>query len=152
MHAATAASSADGDASASVHYGGVQHAGLLVSDLDRARRFYLDVLRMDDDTRLRDAKLPFRGAFIRAGSSTQIHLMVGSEGGVPPPAFQSGRPDHGGRDYHVAVAVRALAPLQAALHANGVPFTMSRSGRRALFCRDPDGNALEFVEQGDDAR
>ena len=32
------------------------------------------------------------------------------------------------------------------LEAAGVAFTLSRSGRRALFCRDPDANALEFVE------
>ena len=24
--------------------------------------------------------------------------------------------------------------------------TVSRSGRKAVFCRDPDGNALEFIE------
>jgi glyoxylase I family protein len=37
--------------------------------------------------------------------------------------------------------------LQAArLTANGVKFTMSKSGRRALFCRDPYMNAIEFVE------
>jgi len=28
----------------------------------------------------------------------------------------------------------------------GVAFTLSQSGRSALFCRDPDGNALEFVQ------
>ena len=39
-----------------------------------------------------------------------------------------------------------LDPLLARLAAAGVPSTMSRSGRRALFCRDPDGNALEFIE------
>jgi hypothetical protein len=27
------------------------------------------------------------------------------------------------------------------------PFTMSASGRRAVFTRDPDGNALEFMEE-----
>lgn len=30
--------------------------------------------------------------------------------------------------------------------ATGIPYTRSRSGRTALFCRDPDGNALEFIE------
>jgi hypothetical protein len=28
----------------------------------------------------------------------------------------------------------------------GVSYTASKSGRAALFCRDPDANTLEFVE------
>jgi glyoxylase I family protein len=31
------------------------------------------------------------------------------------------------------------------LNQAGVTYTLSQSGRRALFCRDPDGNALEFI-------
>jgi glyoxylase I family protein len=27
-----------------------------------------------------------------------------------------------------------------------IKFTRSKSGRRAMFCRDPDANALEFIE------
>lgn len=30
----------------------------------------------------------------------------------------------------------------------GIPYTMSKSGRPALFCRDPDGNALEVSQVG----
>ncbi len=44
------------------------------------------------------------------------------------------------------MTVRDLDSLIADLEAAGVAYTLSRSGRRALFCRDPDGNALEFVE------
>jgi glyoxylase I family protein len=36
--------------------------------------------------------------------------------------------------------------LMKRLDAAGVTYTLSQSGRRALFCRDPDDNALEFVE------
>lgn len=28
----------------------------------------------------------------------------------------------------------------------GIPYTLSRSGRPAIFTRDPDANALEFVQ------
>jgi len=59
----------------------------------------------------------------------------------------TGRPQHGGRDRHVALNVLALAPIQETLNKAGVVYTMSISGRRALFCRDPDGNTLEFIEQ-----
>jgi len=37
---------------------------------------------------------------------------------------------------------------QDALKKAGIVYTMSISGRRALFCRDPDGNAIEIIEAG----
>ena len=72
-----------------------------------------------------------------------IHLM---ETDNPDPTALSARPAHGGRDRHACFGVASLPPLQAALEAGGVPFTVSRSGRPALFFRDPDGNTLECVE------
>ncbi len=42
--------------------------------------------------------------------------------------------------------VTSLEDVEAALAAAGVAWTRSRSGRKALFCRDPDGNALELIE------
>jgi glyoxylase I family protein len=55
-------------------------------------------------------------------------------------------PEHGGCDRHVALSVTNLDAVIAALQTAGVTFTLSRSGRRALFCRDPDGNAVELLE------
>jgi len=46
-------------------------------------------------------------------------------------------------------SIRDLERLRRALEHAGVEYTLSRSGRRALFCRDPDGNALEFIEMED---
>jgi extradiol dioxygenase family protein len=39
-----------------------------------------------------------------------------------------------------------MAALKRRLDAAGVKVSASRSGRAALFCRDPDQNTLEFVE------
>ena len=116
------------------------HAGLLVSDLDRARAFYEGVLGLPVHKSRPDLGYP--GVWYDLGTQ-QIHLMV-----LPNPDPVVGRPAHGGRDRHLALAVDDLAALNSALEANGIAFTMSRSGRAALFCRDPDVNALEFVEQG----
>ena len=49
-------------------------------------------------------------------------------------------------DRHIAVTVRDLNPLKESLEKNGREYTMSKSGRRALFTRDLDMNAIEFVE------
>jgi catechol 2,3-dioxygenase-like lactoylglutathione lyase family enzyme len=48
-------------------------------------------------------------------------------------------------DSHVALGVSDLDELIKKLDAAGVSYTLSQSGRRALFCRDPDDNALEFI-------
>ncbi|HEX7971374.1 MAG TPA: glyoxalase, partial [Thiobacillus sp.] len=65
---------------------------------------------------------------------------------LPNPDAGSIRPEHGGRDRHIALAVRDMAALKSRLDAVGVKYSASKSGRAALFCRDPDANTIEFVE------
>lgn len=77
-----------------------------------------------------------------AGAGQQLHLMQ-----LPNPEAGLERPMHGGRDRHVALAVDDLAGLVKRLEDADICYTLSQSGRRALFCRDPDGNALEFIER-----
>lgn len=74
-----------------VRYGRIQHAGVLVTSTEVAKQFYMQVYGMQDDDHLRNPKLPFKGSFMRAGSS-QIHLME-----LPSPDPIMGRPVHGGR-------------------------------------------------------
>ena len=54
-----------------------------------------------------------------------------------------------GRDRHMALTIKSLGPLKDALQQAKLPFTMSKSERAELFCRDPDGNAFEFLETPD---
>lgn len=124
-------------------FGGIQHAGVLVADTAASKAFYLEVFGFLDDTHLRPGSLPFDGAFVRCGSS-QIHPMQ-----LPNPDPTTGRPEHGGRDRHVALTVNDIDVIRERLAQRGMPFTMSKSGRRALFCRDLDGNAFEFIEDSD---
>ncbi|MEJ2508987.1 MAG: VOC family protein [Gammaproteobacteria bacterium] len=104
-----------------------------------ALAFYAGVLGMPVDPDRPD--LGFPGAWLKIGEDQQIHLLE-----LPNPDPTSDRPAHGGRDRHVALRIDDIEPLRAALDAAGVDYTLSRSGRRALFCRDPDGNALEFIQ------
>jgi catechol 2,3-dioxygenase-like lactoylglutathione lyase family enzyme len=117
---------------------GLLHAGLLVSDLARARTFYETVLGLKPCPR---PELPYPGEWYDLGGGQQLHLMQ-----LPNPDAGSGRPEHGGRDRHLALGVKHMAALRARLDAAGVKYTASRSGRAALFCRDPDMNTLELVE------
>lgn len=117
---------------------GIHHASLLVADTARSLGFYREVLGAKPDPARPDLGYP--GAWLNVGAQ-QIHLLE-----LPNPDPLEGRPAHGGRDRHVALSVHSLGALQTALEQAGIPYTLSRSGRRALFCRDPDGNALEFIE------
>jgi len=116
----------------------IVHASLLVADTARSLLFYRNVLGLELDPQ-RPA-LGFPGAWLQVGRQ-QIHLLE-----LPSPDPVSNHSSHGGRDRHVAFSVDELDVLTASLEAAGVEFTRSRSGRRAVFCRDPDGNALEFIE------
>jgi glyoxylase I family protein len=116
----------------------IHHVSVIVSDTRRALDFYAGVLGLPVNDRRPDLGYP--GAWLDIGGG-QLHLLE-----LPNPDPVQGRPAHGGRDRHLALAVTDLDGLREALECAGVDFTSSRSGRRALFCRDPDGNALEMVE------
>ncbi len=119
----------------------IAHVSLVVADAERSLAFYRDLLGLEVDPSRPDLGYP--GAWLKVAEQ-EIHLLE-----LPNPDPATGRPSHGGRDRHVALHVRALAALKSKLSSANIPFTMSRSGRPALFCRDPDGNALEFIETND---
>jgi len=114
------------------------HASLLVKDIDVANDFYQRVLGLEQDASRPDLGYP--GAWLNIGRQ-QIHLLQ-----LPNPDPVAGRPEHGGRDRHVAFQVESVDVLRRRLEEENISFTLSKSGRKALFCRDPDANALEFVE------
>ncbi|MCQ8180379.1 VOC family protein [Methylomonas sp. SURF-1] len=116
----------------------IHHASLIVSDTEQSLHFYRDVLGMQPIER---PPLPFPGAWLAIGDQ-QIHLLE-----LENPDPTTGRPAHGGRDRHVAMHIDSVDALRSDLGTAGVAYTLSISGRRALFCRDRDGNALEFIER-----
>jgi glyoxylase I family protein len=119
---------------------GIHHVSLLVADTSVSLSFYCDVLGLKT---LERPDLGYPGAWLSLGDK-QIHLLE-----LPNPDPVLDRPAHGGRDRHVALTVRALNEVSIALERADIHYTLSKSGRRALFCRDPDGNAIEIIEVSD---
>ena len=117
---------------------GLHHVSLIVGDTRRALDFYQGILGLEIDPSR--PTLAFPGVWLALGDR-QLHLLE-----LPNPDPVTERPSHGGRDRHTALSVSDLDGFMDRLERAGVPFTLSRSGRRALFCRDPDGNAWELVE------
>lgn len=122
---------------------GILHATFLTSDLPKARSFYEGVLGLK--VNVARPAMSFEGVWYDIGLNQQLHLMQ-----LPNPELGLQRPEHGGRDRHVALAVSDFTRVIARLNEAGVAYTVSQSGRRALFCRDPDQNALEFIAPVDD--
>ena len=124
----------------SIYFTALHHASVIVSNTEQSLRFYHDILGLKSIER---PKLPFPGAWLQVGNGIQqIHLLE-----LDNPDPTTGRPEHGGRDRHVALTVLSLDPVMETLGRNNIDYSLSKSGRRALFCRDPDGNAVEIIEE-----
>lgn len=115
------------------------HVHLKVADLERALRFYRDVLGFELTQRLGDS-----AAFVSAGG---YHHHIGlntweSQGGAAPPAGTTGL-------YHLAIVYPTRAALGDALQRlmrAGVPLdgAADHGVSEALYLHDPDGNGVEL--------
>ncbi len=117
----------------------IHHISLLVADTERALGFYRDLLGLEVIER---PALGFPGAWLVIGDQ-QLHLLE-----LPNPDTGNERPEHVGRDRHLALAVDGLDDLAQQLSEAGIALSKSRSGRNAIFCRDPDGNGVELIAAG----
>jgi catechol 2,3-dioxygenase len=117
----------------------VGHAHLKVADLERAVRFYSEVLGFEVTQRIGDS-----AAFLSAGGYHH-HLGLNtweSTGGAPPPAGTTGL-------YHVAFLYPTRPSLGRALQRLldlGVPLegASDHGVSESLYLRDPDSNGLEL--------
>jgi len=123
-----------------IQFTGIDHHSILVSDIQKTIHFYQHILGLKIDAN-RPEKLPFKGAWFVIGTQA-IHALE-----LPNPDASSIRPEHGGRDRHVALHCDDLEPLIKQLELNNISFTKSKSGRAALFFRDPDENAIEAMQK-----
>lgn len=122
----------------------IGHVHLKVSDLERAERFYRDVLGFELMQRYgRDA------AFLSAGG---YHHHIGlnvweSRNGSPPPPGTTGL-------YHFAILYpnrRELARAVKRLLDHGVPIdgASDHGVSEAIYLHDPDGNGIELYADRD---
>ncbi len=112
------------------------HAALLVSDLDRAKDFYGNLLGLSQVER----PLKYPGAWYQLGEF-QVHLIDASTVGEAVVNIEKL-----GRNRHIAFAVTDLDAMKEKLLTQGLSFEMSASGRAALFVQDPDGNVIELSQ------
>jgi catechol 2,3-dioxygenase-like lactoylglutathione lyase family enzyme len=125
----------------------IQHVGLVVSDVDRSRRFYREALGLEEVPR--PANFAFDGAWFRFGG-TEIHLLAEEHttggAGQPNPGAGAAR----GMTHHLAFEVDDLDGALDRLAENGVSLAggpMPRGdGHVQVFFHDPDGYVLELFQ------
>jgi catechol 2,3-dioxygenase-like lactoylglutathione lyase family enzyme len=121
--------------------GRLHHASFPVSDLDRSRRFYEDVLGLEPIER---PPLPFPGAWYRAGRC-EVHLIVPFEGtdlGKPPGQINPFA-------VHTAFAIDDYASTLERLRAHGLTVLETSVDMGQMWIQDPDGNVLELIVASD---
>lgn len=116
----------------------LHHVSIIVSDTERSLAFYCGPLGLSVDPARPDLGYP--GAWLNINATQQIHLLE-----LPNPEQGLTRPTHGGRDRHLALWCDDLDATAKRLEAASIPISRSKSGRQALFCRDPDDNAVEII-------
>ena len=115
----------------------LHHASFPVSDLERARSFYRDVLGLEPIER---PDLGFPGAWFRAGSC-EIHLIVPLEGmdiGARPEALNP-------MATHTAFAIDDYPSVVERLKSAGLEVLELGAEAGQLWIRDPDGNIIELI-------
>ena len=111
------------------------HTAILVTDLEKAEKFYGNVLGLSKIER----SLKYPGVWYQVGNY-QIHLIVANTVPTDNPN------EKWGRNPHIAFAVADLEVAKQELLNQSYPIQVSASGRAALFTQDPDGNIIELSQ------
>lgn len=117
---------------------GFNHVSILVKNADLALTFYQDLLGLKAVER---PDLGFFGYWLELGLGQTIHLME-----LENPYQNATKPKHGGRDVHFALQVDSVDGFLTVLKQKNIKFTVSKSGRKALFFWDIDNNVVELFE------
>jgi catechol 2,3-dioxygenase-like lactoylglutathione lyase family enzyme len=120
----------------------IHHVSVCVSDLERAKHFYGNVLGLAEKPR---PDLGFAGAWYDVGALQELHLIV-----HPPSRTMRGTTTIDGRDGHFAFRVTSYDETLAHLQAHGVAVIESRRNATPwaqIYVTDPDGNVIEFNVQ-----
>ena len=121
----------------------IDHVTLVVQNLERSRRFYVDALGMREVPR---PAFSFAGSWFQAGN-TQIHLILefagsGPAGNLLPAEKRSSRTQH------LAFAVADATAAAARLKELGVSLLGGPKprpdGYMQVFVTDPDGHVIEL--------
>lgn len=110
----------------------IHHCSIVVTDLERARRFYRDVLGLQETPV--PSTFDFPVAWFQFGDQ-QIHLLPRGHADPPSPR-------------HFALRVDDAQAWRQCLKEKGIAIqeTTPIPGADRFFIQDPDGNLIELIE------
>ncbi len=116
----------------------LNHVSFAIRELDASKRFFGEVLGLEEIPR---PGFPFGGAWYALGDR-QLHLIKVDD---------DGREARGriGRKDHMALEVGDAKAVRQRLSDGGLEFEEGSNqalGMDQVFCRDPDGHVIEFVQ------
>lgn len=118
----------------------VNHISFAVSDLEKARGFYEDLLGLE---RIERPDFGIPGTWYRVGNA-EVHLIEVPDGvdvGTPPPGLIP-------LANHQAFAIEDYAETLTTLKARGMEVLETTPDNGQLFVRDPDGHVIELIVEG----
>jgi catechol 2,3-dioxygenase-like lactoylglutathione lyase family enzyme len=110
----------------------IDHVSVLITDVERSRRFYRDLLGLKEIAKPRTFR--FVALWFELGNQ-QLHLLQ-----KPQPDTRSPR--------HFALRVRDVQQARSYMRERGIPFeeTTLIPGCDRFFIHDPDGNRIEIIQ------
>jgi len=113
------------------------HAAIRVTDVERARNFYMNVLGFQQIPR---PDVPSPGAWLSLGNA-QVHLIHGPTNHADAEPGMATKP-------HIAIVIDDFPNASAELEKHGIQHRVmigSVAGS-VILLQDPDGNAIELRE------
>lgn len=120
-------------------YEGIHHVSLQVTDIEKAKHFYGEVLGFEESPDRPDFGFP--GAWYQIGR-TQVHLIVHTEGRT-----LRGTTEIDSRDGHLAIRVNDIEAFINRMNQHGVEMLNKPDNKtewHQVYISDPDGNLIEF--------
>jgi len=114
----------------------IHHVSFIIQDCARSQQFYQQIFGLSPAPNRPDLKFP--GIWYQLGD-LQLHLLQ-----CDNPYSEAKLPEHGGRDRHLALETDEFELILSRLEKHKVVLTWSKSGRKAVFFRDPDSNVIEL--------
>ena len=116
----------------------VHHVAITVTDIERSKRFYGEVLQLPEVAR---PDFDFGGAWYEIGGR-EVHLIVHDD-----TRTLRGTTTIDIKDGHFALRVRSYAEAVAHLRALGIPhlaLPQNKTSWAQIYVTDPDGNVIEL--------
>jgi len=126
----------------------LHHVLIAAQQLDRSKRFYRDVLELEEIER---PAFPYEGAWFQLGSNHHLHIVVRSD------ATSRGEKNIDSWDVHFALRVKSYRETVSWLKAKGFSEDAAENdirkmilkpdsitGYAQIYILDPDRNVIEF--------